>query len=122
MVLRFVPYPVRASECQGCCVCSYRIVARRRAVKALRLKRIQLPQTPEFVPEVEANPSAIHSPRLRQRLDRLGTVRRSAHKETRRKKATVERTIPTKPPLFPRLPKILTTDKLRKRRKTARST
>jgi hypothetical protein len=33
--------------------CSYRIVARRRSVKASRLKRIQLPQIPELLPKAE---------------------------------------------------------------------
>lgn len=34
-------------------LCSYRIVARRRSVKASRLKRIQLPQIPELLPKAE---------------------------------------------------------------------
>jgi hypothetical protein len=33
--------------------CSYRIVARRRSVKASRLKRIQLPQIPDLLPKAE---------------------------------------------------------------------
>lgn len=33
--------------------CSYRIVARRRSVKASRLQRIQLPQIPELLPKAE---------------------------------------------------------------------
>ena len=102
--------------------CSYRIVARRRSVKAPRLKRIQLPSTPKFMPEVEAKPSAIHARELRGGLDRLGTARRPARKDAQREKAAAERTIPTKPPLFPRLPKMATTKKSRGRRRTARST
>ncbi len=104
--------------------CSYRIVARRRSVKAPRLKQIQLPSIPEFVPEVEPKPSRIHAAELRQRLNRLGAASEAAREapERRRAEAALELTIPTKPPLFPRPPKIVARDKPRGRRKTARST
>jgi hypothetical protein len=104
--------------------CSYRIVARRRSVKAPRLKQIQLPSIPEFVPEVEAKPSRIHGAELRQRLNRLGAASEAAREapKRRRAEAALEPTVPTKPPVFPRPPKIVARDKPRGRRKTARST
>jgi hypothetical protein len=74
--------------------CSYRIVARRRSVKASRLKRIQLPQIPELLPKVESKP-------------RGGA------------KAALRQTLP-KPPRFPRLPKIVARAKPRGQRKSAR--
>jgi hypothetical protein len=100
--------------------CSYRIVARRRSVKAPRLKQIQLPSIPEFEPEVEAKTSRIPAAELRQRLNRLGAA--SEAPERRRAEAALELRVPTKPPLFPRPPKIVARDKPRGRRKTARST
>jgi hypothetical protein len=76
--------------------CSYRIVARRRSVKASRLKRIQLPQIPELLPKVETKPSRRGGARAAQR-----------------------QTLP-KSPQFPRLPKIVARAKPRGRRKNAR--
>ena len=89
--------------------CSYRIVARRRAVKASRLKRIQLPQIPELLPKAEAKRSRISPADLNRTLKS-----RAARKRRRGAKAASRQTLP-KPPRFPRLPKIVARAKPRGR-------
>ena len=95
--------------------CSYRIVARRRSVKASRLKRIQLPPIPALLPKAETKSSRI-SP---ADLDRTLNKSRATRKRRGGAKAALRQT-PTKPPRFPRLPKIVARAKPRGRRKSAR--
>jgi hypothetical protein len=107
--------PREGSEMPKSLRCSYRIVARRRAVKASRLKRIQLPSIPELLPKAEAKRSRISPADLNRTLNRS----RAARKRRRGAKAARRQTL-TKPPRFPRLPKIVARAKLRGRRKNAR--
>jgi hypothetical protein len=85
--------------------CSYRIVARRRSVKAPRLQQVRLPSASEFLPELEARPSRKRAAELRQQLDRPAAA--SKTRGRRRAKAALAPTVPAKPPVFPRPPKVV---------------
>jgi hypothetical protein len=94
--------------------CSYRIVARRRSIKAPRLKRIQLPRMPAMLPSLDKKPRQISSADVSRTLKKLGPVRKG-------KGRTKAALVPTKPPRFPRLPKAaLAQAKPRGRRKSGR--
>jgi hypothetical protein len=94
--------------------CSYRIVARRRSVKAPRLQQVRLPSASEFLPELEARPSRKRVAELRQQLDRPAAA--SKTRGRRRAKAALAPTVPAKPPVFPRPPKVVIRDEPRGRR------
>jgi hypothetical protein len=78
--------------------CSFRIVARRRAVKARRLQRLQWPSAPALRAQVPREPSRMRSARLRGRLEARATA------PTQRPL----RTDPLKEPTFPRVPRTRT--------------
>ena len=114
-------FEIRAVPCEGAQMprslrCSYRIVARRRSIKAPRLKRMQLPPIPVMLPALDTKPSQLSSADVGRTLGKLGAAR----KGKRRVKAALTQ-IPAKPPRFPRLPKALMAGaKPRARRKSAR--
>lgn len=90
--------------------CSFRIVARRRAVKARRLQPLQWPSAPRLKAPVPREPSRMRSARLG---GRLAVRARGPAQRSRRTDALKE-------PTFPRVPRIRTEGAPSRRRRSKR--